>query len=99
MLLMNIHNIFFRGDIKKILLMSSHHIGFHEEIRKYQHFLVEKRIFFFFFIWILQPFQEYFTYFQPIVHQRWAKTGEPGEKQPDHPQAELGFPTCDLSAD
>ena len=24
----------------------------------------------------LWPFQEYFTYIEPIVHQRWAKTGE-----------------------
>ena len=31
------------------------------------------------------PFQDYFTYIEPIVHQRWAKTGEPGEKPPDHP--------------
>ena len=36
-------------------------------------------------IWVLRPFQEYFTYIEPIVHQRWAKTGEPGEKPPDHP--------------
>ena len=40
---------------------------------------------FFFFIWVLRPFQEYFTYIEPIVHRRWAKTGEPGEKPPDHP--------------
>ena len=41
--------------------------------------------FFFFLIWVLRPFQEYFTYIEPIVHQRWTKTGEPGEKPPDHP--------------
>ena len=41
--------------------------------------------FFFFWIWVLRPFQEYFTYIEPIVHRRWAKTGEPGEKPPDHP--------------
>ena len=41
--------------------------------------------FFFFLIWVLLPFQEYFTYIEPIVHRRWAKTGEPGEKPPDHP--------------
>ena len=29
----------------------------------------------FFLIWVLRPFQEYFTYIEPIVHQRWAKTG------------------------
>ena len=28
---------------------------------------------FFFLIWVLRPFQEYFTYIEPIVHQRWAK--------------------------
>ena len=36
---------------------------------------------FFFFYFILWPFQEYFTYIKPIVHQRWAKTEEPGEKK------------------
>ena len=41
--------------------------------------------FFFFWIWVLRPFQEYFTYIEPIVHRKWAKTGEPGEKPPDHP--------------
>ena len=40
--------------------------------------------FFFFLIWVLRPFQEYFTNIKPIVHQRWEKTGEPGEKPPDH---------------
>ena len=40
---------------------------------------------FFFFIWVLWPFQEYFTYVEPIVHQRWVKTWEPREKPPDHP--------------
>ena len=39
----------------------------------------------FFLIWVLRPFQEYFTYIEPTVHRRWAKTGEPGEKPPDHP--------------
>ena len=48
-----------------------------------------------FLIWVLLPFKEYFTYIEQIVHQRWVKTGEPGEKPPDHPSAELGFPTCD----
>ena len=33
---------------------------------------------FYFFIWVLWLFQEYFTYIEPIVHQRWAKTGKPG---------------------
>ena len=41
----------------------------------------------------LRPFQEYFTYIEPIVHQRWAKTGGPGEKK--HltiRKQNLGFP-------
>ena len=42
-------------------------------------------IFFFFLIWVLRPFQEYFTYIEPIVNQRWGKTGVPGEKPPDLP--------------
>ena len=33
--------------------------------------------FFFLFDWVLRSFQEYFTYIEPIVHRRWAKTGEP----------------------
>ena len=51
-----------------------------------QNYQVLKPFFFFFFflIWVLRPFQEYFTYIEPIVHRRWAKTGEPGEKPPDH---------------
>ena len=46
------------------------------------------------FFFILWPFQEYFTYIEPIVQQKWAKTGEPGGKKPDHL---LGFPKCDHS--
>ena len=41
--------------------------------------------FFFFFIWVLRPFQEYFTHIEPILHQRLAKTRESGEILPDHP--------------
>ena len=48
----------------------------------------------FFLVWVLRLFQEYFTYIELIDYQRWAKTGV---KPPDHPKAELGFPTCDLS--
>ena len=59
-----------------------------------------KCILFFFFFWGggggggvwgggggrgLWVFQDYFNYIKPIVHQRWAKIGEPGEKPPDHP--------------
>ena len=49
--------------------------------------------FFFVFFWggggggwgvVVQTFQEYFTYFEPIVHQRWVKMGEPGEKPSHH---------------
>ena len=40
---------------------------------------------FFFFICVLRPFQEYFTYIEPIVHQRQAKTEDPREKPSDHP--------------
>ena len=56
----------------------------------------QNRFFFFFFFFFFSfgevgvgvgvwPFQEYFTYVEPISHQRWAKTGEPREKPPDHP--------------
>ena len=41
--------------------------------------------FFFYLGLILQPFPEYFTYIELIVHQSWKKTGEVGEKPPDHP--------------
>ena len=41
--------------------------------------------FFFFLIWVLRLFQENFTCMELMVHQRWAKTGEPGGKPPDHP--------------
>ena len=33
--------------------------------------------------WVLRPFQEYFTYIEPTVNQRWAKSGVPGVKPPD----------------
>ena len=39
---------------------------------------------FFFLFGFLRPFHEYFTYIEPIIHQKWAKTEEPGEKPPDH---------------
>ena len=42
-------------------------------------------LFCFFFIRVLWPFQEYFTNMEPIIHERWANTGEPGKKPPDHP--------------
>ena len=39
----------------------------------------------FFMCLVLQPFQDYFTYFYMIVNQRLAKIGIPGEKPPDLP--------------
>ena len=41
-------------------------------------------VLFFFFLGVLGSFKEYFTYIKQIVHQRWAKTGEPVKKTPDH---------------
>ena len=35
--------------------------------------------------WVLRPLKEYCTYIEPIVNQRWTKTGVPGEKLPDLP--------------
>ena len=48
------------------------------------------------FIWVLRPFQEYFTYIEQIAHQRWAKTGEPGENHLTTRKQNLVFPR-DLS--
>ena len=55
--------------------------------------IMGNRVFFFFFFFFfflvvggggLHPFQEYFTYIEPIVHQRWANSGEPGKKTKKH---------------
>ena len=35
--------------------------------------------------------QDYFTHFEPSQSVGGAKTGDPREKTPDHPQAELGL--------
>ena len=35
--------------------------------------------------------QDYFTHFEPSQSVGGAKTGDPQEKPPDHPQAELGL--------
>ena len=35
-------------------------------------------------IWDLRPFQEYFTYIESIVNQRWTKTRVPGENHFTH---------------
>ena len=35
--------------------------------------------------------QGYFTHFEPSKSEGGAKTGDPREKPPDHPQAELGL--------
>ena len=45
-------------------------------------------------IWVLRPFQEYFTYNEPIVNQSWAKTGVPEEKPPDLPVQNLASHMC-----
>ena len=63
---MNSHNIqvYFYGELEKII----------PDLPSYMFY------FFIFFIWVLRPFQEYFTYIKLSVHQRWVKTGEPGER-------------------
>ena len=45
-------------------------------------------------IWVLQPIQEYCTYIEPVVNQRWAKTGVPREKSPDLPVQNLASHMC-----
>ena len=53
--------------------------------------------FFFFFFWGggggggLTARQDYFTHFETSQSLGGAKTGDPREKPPDHPQAELGL--------
>ena len=44
--------------------------------------------------WVLRAFQEYCTYIEPIVNQKWTKTGVPGEKQPDLPMQNLASHMC-----
>ena len=46
----------------------------------------------FFFIWVLRPFQEYFTYIEPIVHRRWAKTEYPEKNHLTIRKQNLAFP-------
>ena len=42
--------------------------------------------------------QDYFTYFEPSQSLDAVKTGDPQDKPPGHPQADLGLcPTCDPS--
>ena len=60
-------------------------------IRFEQAHLTVRIFIFFFFIWFLRPFQEYFTYIEPIVLQRWAKTGEPGENHLNIRMQNLAF--------
>ena len=45
-----------------------------------------------FFIWGLRPFQEYFTYIEPIVHRRWAKTMYPAKNHLTIRRQNLAFP-------
>ena len=51
-------------------------------------------LFLFLFIFFYLGFtthQDYFTHFEPSQSLGGAKTGDPREKTPDHPQAELGL--------
>ena len=45
-------------------------------------------------IWVLWPFQEYFTYDELIINQKRAKTRVPGEKPPDLPMQNLASHMC-----
>ena len=45
-------------------------------------------------IWVLRPFQEYFTYIEPIVNQRWAKTRVPRENLSDLSVQNLASHMC-----
>ena len=51
-------------------------------------------VYFYLFIFLLgfTASQVYFTYFESSQSLGGAKTGDPREKQHDHPQAELGSP-------
>ena len=50
-------------------------------------------------IWVLCLFQEYFTYIEPIVHQRWAEPEYPGKNHLTIRKQNMAFPhvTCDPS--
>ena len=48
--------------------------------------------FFFFLIWVLWPFQEYFTYIEPIVHRRWRKPENPEKNHLTIRKQNLAFP-------
>ena len=51
-----------------------------------------------FFIWVLWPIKIISLILSRVNHKHGAKMGDPREKPPDHPQAELGHSfTCDLS--
>ena len=60
----------------------------------YAFYYVNGGAFIYSFIFFIFVFQEYFSYIESIVEQRWAKTGVPGEKPPDLTEAERGFLTC-----
>ena len=46
---------------------------------------------FYFFYLGFKVRQDYITYFEPSQSVGGTKTGDPREKVPDHPQAELGL--------
>ena len=60
----NLHDMsnLFSGKSKKNVNLSSV-----ELVKK----VVRINVFVFFLIWVLRPFQEYFTYMEQIIHQRW----------------------------
>ena len=56
-----------------------------------QPFFLRMFFFFFFFFLELTACQDYFIYFEPSQSLGGTKMGDPREKPPDHPQAELSL--------
>ena len=55
-------------------------------------------LFFLFFFYLgFMTCQDYFTHFEPSQSLSGAKMGDPQEKPPDYPQADLACLTCDPS--
>ena len=52
--------------------------------------VIKTGYFYIFFIWVLRPVK-IITHFEPSQLLGGVKMGDPGEKTPDHPQAELGM--------
>ena len=68
-------------DVQNLMVVSYH--GIKISILKYGKYIDSFAIFFFLF-GFYGPFKN-ISHIEPIVHQRWAKTGKPREKPPDHP--------------